>query len=522
MRLACLQVEAQDWQNSKKAWLEIRKLILEAAQHHDLIIVPESVYPAYFLPQSEKPDTEDSLEEIFNELKEICKKTQTYLAFGYADNNQNLASLLNPKGEEIAKKSKSNLWHFDKRWFTQGAEVVTADTEYGKVGIVICADARLPELVRSVALENVKLIIDLANLTATGPELDKLSNAQSDYMLATRARENKVWLAVADKWGIEADTVTYAGRSAVYSPDGTCVAKAPSDRNMIVSAEIPTDANGEIQCTSDEELPVRHPDLYSILATETIKLPVYRYLAEAVIPELLTPYVIVNSLANHELSQGTKIKHIKRVLEQEPDLIILPTSINEEDIAEYQSLLKDNQFIVLSEGSDGQTRTRLIDNKEILASYITVDSVPQKDPFIQENNFPVIRKLPFGRIGFLHEKEMLLPEAARCSMLNGADAIIWQHGMSFAKAAPLARTRAAENRIFIFAVYSDTLGDSPHAASFIVDPAGNIIASTLFNRPLHATGAYCNFCNARLKSVVPGTHIVFDRRPRSYEKMVQS
>ena len=152
MRLACLQVEAQAWQDSHQAWAEIRKSILEASQHHDLLIVPESVYPAYFLAPFDKPEYEEAVEKILAEIKEICQTTHTYIAFGYADKNENLASLFNPQGEEIARKSKSNLWHFDRRWFKPGAEVVTADTEFGKVGLIICADARLPELVRSVAL----------------------------------------------------------------------------------------------------------------------------------------------------------------------------------------------------------------------------------------------------------------------------------------------------------------------------------------------------------------------------------
>lgn len=524
MRLACLQVEAQAWQGAEQAWAEIKKMMVEAAQNHDLIIVPECVYPAYFLAPFEKPDFAESNETILAEIKEICQKTHTYIAFGYADQQENLASLFNPRGEEIARKAKSNLWHFDRRWFRPGSEVVTADTEFGKVGLVICADARLPELVRSVALENVKLIIDLANLTASGPEMAKLSNAQSDYMLATRARENKVWLAVADKWGVEADTVTYAGRSAVYSPDGTCMAQAPADRNMIVSVEIPTDAKGEILCTSAEALPLRRPDLYTLLAAETTTLPVYHYLTEAVIPERLTPYVIVSSSASQDQGQAAGLRHMKRLLEQEPDLIVIPAGIGEEEIASYQSLLKDNQFIVTAGLAGDQAKTLLINNQEILAGYGTIDSVPQHDSVNPENNFPVVKNLPFGRIGFLHEKEMLLPEAARCLMLKGADAVIWQHGMSWAKAVPLARTRAAENRIFIFAVYSgvlDAAAGAGDSACFIVDPSGSVIASTLLDKPLHATGAYCNFCNARLKSVVPGTHLISDRNPRHYAKMAQ-
>ena len=522
MRLACLQVEAQAWQDSHQAWAEIRKSILEASQHHDLLIVPESVYPAYFLAPLDKPEYEEAVEKILAEIKEICQTTHTYIAFGYADKNENLASLFNPQGEEIARKSKSNLWHFDRRWFKPGAEVVTADTEFGKVGLIICADARLPELVRSVALEKVKLIIDLANLTASGPEIEKLSNAQIDYMLATRARENKVWLAVSDKWGVEADTVTYAGRSAVYSPEGTCVAQAPSHKNGIVSVEIPTDAQGEIQCAADEELPPRCPDLYGILTTETAKLPMYRYLTEPVIPEDLTPFVTVSSSLTDGGLKDARMTHVKRLLELEPNLIVLPTARGEEEVAPYQGLLADNQFIVVTDSTDGQTKSRLISNKGVLAGYRTTDSVPQQDVANPENQFPVVKDLPMGRIGFLHEQEMLLPEAARCLMLKGADAVLWQHGMSLAKAVPLARTRAAENRIFIMAVYSGVLGNSADGASFIVDPSGSIIASTLLNKPLHATGAYCNFCNARMKSVVPGTHLVYDRKPSHYERLVKN
>lgn len=549
MRLACLQVEARDWQGAAEAWAEIKKMMVEAAQDHDLLVVPECVYPAYFLAPFEKPDFEESIAEILAEIKEICKKTHTYIAFGYAAEQENLASLFNPQGEEIARKAKSNLWHFDRRWFRPGPEVVTAATEFGKVGLVICADARLPELVRSLALEDVKLVIDLANLTASGPEIAKLSNAQSDYMLATRARENQVWLAVADKWGVEADTVTYAGRSAVYSPDGTCVAQAPADRNMIVSVEIPTDAKGEILCTSPEALPPRRPELYTILTAETTTLPVYHCLTEAVIPERLTPYVIVSGSAaqaqGQPQSQDAGLRHVKRLLEQEPDLIVLPAGSGEEELASYQGLLNDKQFLVTTRLAGGQTLSRLFNNREILADYRTLDSVPQNNALNPANNFPLVTDLPFGRIGFLHEREMLLPEAARCLMLKGADAVIWQHGMSLAKAAPLARTRAAENRIFIFAIYSGVLagaaaaGDAADAvavagvtgaactaaadavAGFIVDPAGSIIASTLLGKALHATGAYCNFCNARLKSVVPGTHLILDRNPEHYAKMVQ-
>lgn len=250
-------------------------------------------------------------------------------------------------------------------------------------------------------------------------------------------------------------------------------------------------------------------------------------MTEPVVPELLTPYITVSSSFDNDDFKNVdfkdaRVRHVKRLLEQEPNLIVLPAISGEDDTTSYQGLLSDNQYIIMTGSADGRTRTCLISNKEVLGSYGTMDSVPQSDAINPENSFPLVQSLPFGNIGFLHEKEMLLPEAARCLMLSGADAVIWQHGMSFEKAAPLARTRAAENRIFIIAVYSDVLGNSSSAASFIVDPSGGIIASTLLGKSLHATGTYCNFCNARLKAVVPGTHIVLDRIPGHYEKLTQN
>ena len=149
VKVACIQVPANDWKDAPTAWLFLKELIHAAAKEHDLVIVPESAYPAYFLSRHEAADVAP-VSLILDQVSDIARASGSYIAFGYADGFANAATLFARDGMEIARKEKSYLWHFDHRWFTPGEEVMIADTEFGRVALVVCADARLTELVRVV------------------------------------------------------------------------------------------------------------------------------------------------------------------------------------------------------------------------------------------------------------------------------------------------------------------------------------------------------------------------------------
>lgn len=521
MKVACVQIKANDWKNADTAWASLKQWMREAAADNDLIIVPEAAYPAYFLAANESAPI-SPITEILAEVAELARDTQTYVAFGYADGKRNAASLFDPSGKEISQKAKSYLWHFDHRWFESGSEVAVAQTAFGRVALVVCADARLTELVRCAALEGAKLIIDLANLTASGPYADSLTNAQCEYMLATRARENGVWLAVADKWGVEADTVTYAGKSAVYGPDGSRVAQAPSNETTVVSVEIPVDSFGHIRVPDATTMPLRRPELYELLGTETQELPVYQILSESITPEFTTPYVTVSALHQEAHPEQAHMQHVQRLVEHEPHLITLPTFPGEiASVEPYQQLLEREQFLLLTDTVQNVTRSRLLTKEKFVTTYYTTHSYPnQPIAHRADQVFPQVSRCPFGYIGVMHQTDGLVPEVARCLMLAGADLVVWQHGLPHAEALAIARTRASENRIYVASVFSSALADgNVEGTSCLIDPFGAVMASTLLGRPLHATGAYCAFALARSKSIVPGTHVLFDRKPKNYRRL---
>jgi predicted amidohydrolase len=522
VRVASIQVKANDLCDSKQAWERLERMVLDAARNHDLILVPECAYPAYFIHPDEG-NLESILsdgETILNRIKEIARQNKVYVAYGYVEKSgellYNTALLIDRQGNEVVKKRKSFLWHFDDTWFAEGNDVAVADTDFGRVGVVVCADARMPEIVRLAALEGAELIIDLANLTATGPDISALQNAQSAYMLSVRALENKVWLAVSDKWGVEASSITYTGRSGVFAPDGTCIYQASSDRDEIVSVEIPTDENGKIVSSSAGYNIRRRPELYEVLTRETDALPITSILEEAIVPAKMTPFVTVAAGKFHDIEEYLQM--IRRLVNQGGEIVSMPPSrIDVHEHTDRIAHFLPEDVVVTATALDDRNdmTTYLITNSGIQAVYRTLHT---DSDVVAAGNSPVIYKTPWGRIGIMHGEEALLPEWPRSLMLLGADCLIWPNQLPSSTAANVARTRAAESRMFV--VSAQSKGEA-NGISQIVDPSGIVMASTLQSESIHACGTLAFFGNSRVKEIVPGTHVVKNRHSNRYGRLTQ-
>lgn len=517
MKLASIQIKANDLRDFKQAWERLEQIVLDAAKDHDLVLVPECAFPAYFLHPDEG-DLDQILthgDKFLTRIKEIAKQQNSYIAYGFVESTKNqlfnTALLINHQGEELAKKRKSFLWHFDSKWFTEGEDIAVVDTDFGKVGLVVCADARMPEIVRMAALEGAQLIIDLANLTATGPEISALQNVQSAYMLSVRALENQVWLAVSDKWGVEANSITYTGRSSVFAPDGTCLYQAASDQDEIVSVEIPTDAKGKIIPSTIINNIDRRPELYGALTADTQTLPITAIIKEHVIPSEITPNI--TTAAGEFSNPESYIQMIRRLTDQGSDIICMsPTFINvKEHVDQIQKLLPEDTVVVATVLEKTESMmTYIITYKGIEETYRTLHS---EESLNTQNNTPPIYQTKWGKIGIMHDREALLPEWPRTLMLLGADCLIWPNRLSSSVSTNVGRTRAAENRIYVVSAQSN--GENV-AVSQIIDPNGACIASTLKSETIHACGALTPFVNSRIKEIVPGTNVVKNRRPEYY------
>src|SRR3989304_4331510 len=81
-------------------------------------------------------------------------------------------------------------------------------TSIGCLGLMICADGRLPEIARTLALRGAQLIVNPTAWVSTARDRRLLTNPQYEYMIPVRALENGVWIASANKVGTEEESIT--------------------------------------------------------------------------------------------------------------------------------------------------------------------------------------------------------------------------------------------------------------------------------------------------------------------------
>ena len=216
MKVAALQLEARNLSQAQSALDHTLTMLEQAAREHrpDLIVTPECTYPAYVLGSLQEFKENypgDPLPRFANFAREhrlhLCVGLATPAEKDGAEVLYNEAVLLGPDGQLIGRTAKSLLWHFDNKWFCAGTEYSVFSTAIGRIGMLICADGRQPEIARSLALAGAQLILDPTCWVTYGTNLRQLANPQADFMLATRAWENSAWFVAADKVGLECDSV---------------------------------------------------------------------------------------------------------------------------------------------------------------------------------------------------------------------------------------------------------------------------------------------------------------------------
>jgi len=132
-----------------------------------------------------------------------------------------------------------------------GADVVTATTDLGTIGLSICYDLRFPELFRRLAVAGATTITIPAAFTAyTGA-------AHWEPLLRARAIENQVYVIAPNQTGTSPHGFPDYGHSMIIDPWGTIVARA-GDGEGVITAEIDADLVARVR----REMPcLRHARL---------------------------------------------------------------------------------------------------------------------------------------------------------------------------------------------------------------------------------------------------------------------
>lgn len=262
LRVAVAQQQARTLAEAPAALGACRSLVAEATgQGADVVVLPEGAYPAYVLGSAEAGRAAlaagpDPLETFGALAREHRVTLVAGLVLDSPEGLVNAAVTFGPDGGVLGRTSKRFLWHFDARWYVPGHESPLVDTAWGPLGSLVCADVRIPEITRSMAVRGAGLVCDPTAWVTSTP--DAPSNIQPEFLVAARCIENGIVMACASKCGFEGPTVTYTGRSMVVGPDGEVLAEASTDREEVVWADVSLDG---LPRPPVERTPERYADL---------------------------------------------------------------------------------------------------------------------------------------------------------------------------------------------------------------------------------------------------------------------
>ena len=229
-----------------------------ASRGADIAVLPECSVPAYVLLARSRRIAEFGARSVCA-VSAAARAAGICVAFGVARAGpdgglRNEAVFLDRRGTEVARYAKMFLWNFDARWFQPGRDLPAFDTEFGRLGMMICADGRMPEIARTLTRRGAWLLLDPTAWVSAGRSYDAMVNPQVDHVMITRARENAVWIAAADKCGSENGAVHYVGRSMIVRPDGSvaAIAAAAGPAVIVADATKPRERPVVVPVTRDE------------------------------------------------------------------------------------------------------------------------------------------------------------------------------------------------------------------------------------------------------------------------------
>ena len=208
---------------------------------------------------------------VWQQLSGYAKQYGIYLIGGSmpekdAEGNvYNTSYIFDREGKQIGKHRKVHLFDIDVKGgqtfkesdtLTAGDSDTVFDTEFGKIGVMLCFDIRFPELSRMMVNDGVKVIFVPAafNMT-TGP-------AHLELSFRTRALDNQIYMVgCAPARDVSAGYISW-GHSIVTDPWGRVTGMLDENEGILL-AELDMDYEEQVR----EELPLlksRRKDMYKL------------------------------------------------------------------------------------------------------------------------------------------------------------------------------------------------------------------------------------------------------------------
>jgi beta-ureidopropionase len=153
----------------------------------------------------------------------------------------NTAVIINRQGELVGTYDKLHLQQHDHK-YTPGGHLSVYDSDFGLFGVMICADRRWPETVRTLALKGARLILN--------PTYG-MHNDLNLAMMRTRAYESELFIAF-----------THPKQALITGPEGEVITNDEDPKHRYVVSLVDLSAVDARRTSSSGHLKDRRPELY--------------------------------------------------------------------------------------------------------------------------------------------------------------------------------------------------------------------------------------------------------------------
>ena len=214
----------------------------------DLAALPE-LWPAYGSPAAIRASAAPIPGPLTDAVAEVARTRSMWVVGGSVpeaadDHVFNTSCLFDRDGEIVARYRKIHLFdvalpgqppHRESAVFSAGEELVTRDTDLGRIGLSICYDVRFPELYRGLMTLGAEIVCVPSAFT------DVTGRAHWEVLLRARAIEDQSFVVAAAQWGPwgrpEDGRRTY-GNSIVVDPWGEVLVRAPDEGDGVWFADL--------------------------------------------------------------------------------------------------------------------------------------------------------------------------------------------------------------------------------------------------------------------------------------------
>lgn len=214
--------------------------LLDSARSAHIVIFPELATTGYFFQNRQEVAAiaEPADGPLLERLHREARWRRQVLVVGFAERADqrlyNAAAIIVPEAERCIVYRKTHLFYKEKLCFDPGDTgfpVVYIPALDVRLGVMICYDWRFPEAARTLALLGAELIACPSNLVTEAWEM----------AMPVRALENKVYLALANRTGVEergGERLIFRGKSAIYSYTGHPLCQATAEETTVLVADI--------------------------------------------------------------------------------------------------------------------------------------------------------------------------------------------------------------------------------------------------------------------------------------------